>query len=63
MGLIYILICQISYPQRCAHTALEELQRTVCILYMLDMCICIFVFVYVLSYCDDKIRDFLENNW
>lgn len=29
MGLIYILICQISYPQRCAHACLEELQRTV----------------------------------
>ena len=28
-GLIYILICKTSYPQRCAHTCLEELQRTV----------------------------------
>jgi hypothetical protein len=28
MGLIYILICKASYPQRCAHTCLEELQRT-----------------------------------
>mmetsp|Transcript_9628 Transcript_9628/g.14491 ORF Transcript_9628/g.14491 Transcript_9628/m.14491 type:complete len:232 (-) Transcript_9628:201-896(-) len=28
MGLIYILICKTSYPQRCAHTCLEELQRT-----------------------------------
>lgn len=28
MGLIYILICQASYPQRCAHMGLEELQRT-----------------------------------
>ena len=29
MGLIYILICQIAYPQRCGHMCLEELQRTV----------------------------------
>lgn len=29
MGLIYILICQSNYPQRCAHMCLEELQRTV----------------------------------
>ena len=29
MGLIYIVICQLSYPQRCAHMCLEELQRTV----------------------------------
>ena len=28
MGLIYILICKLTYPQRCAHTCLEELQRT-----------------------------------
>lgn len=28
MGLIYMLICQVSYPQRCAHMGLEELQRT-----------------------------------
>mmetsp|Transcript_35693 Transcript_35693/g.33835 ORF Transcript_35693/g.33835 Transcript_35693/m.33835 type:complete len:233 (+) Transcript_35693:95-793(+) len=28
MGLIYILICQVQYPQRCAHTCLEELQRS-----------------------------------
>jgi hypothetical protein len=28
LGLIYILICQLSYPQRCAHMCLEELQRT-----------------------------------
>lgn len=28
VGLIYILICKTSYPQRCAHTCLEELQRT-----------------------------------
>jgi len=27
-GLIYILICKKNYPQRCAHTCLEELQRT-----------------------------------
>eukprot|EP00607_Mallomonas_marina_P008284 CAMPEP_0182418642 /NCGR_PEP_ID=MMETSP1167-20130531/3026_1 /TAXON_ID=2988 /ORGANISM="Mallomonas Sp, Strain CCMP3275" /LENGTH=210 /DNA_ID=CAMNT_0024592941 /DNA_START=180 /DNA_END=812 /DNA_ORIENTATION=+ len=26
--IIYILICKLSYPQRCAHTCLEELQRT-----------------------------------
>eukprot|EP00599_Poterioochromonas_sp_BG-1_P003628 CAMPEP_0173148854 /NCGR_PEP_ID=MMETSP1105-20130129/9975_1 /TAXON_ID=2985 /ORGANISM="Ochromonas sp., Strain BG-1" /LENGTH=228 /DNA_ID=CAMNT_0014063603 /DNA_START=165 /DNA_END=851 /DNA_ORIENTATION=- len=26
-GLIYILICQVSYPQRVAHACLEELQR------------------------------------
>jgi len=26
-GLIYILICKLTYPQRCAHTCLEELQR------------------------------------
>lgn len=25
---IYILICKLSYPQRCAHSCLEELQRT-----------------------------------
>jgi hypothetical protein len=29
IGLIYILICKSTYPQRCAHTCLEELQRTV----------------------------------
>ena len=29
MGLIYILICSIAYPQRCGHMCLEELQRTV----------------------------------
>ena len=29
MGMIYILICQISYPQRVSHVCLEELQRTV----------------------------------
>jgi len=28
LGLIYIVICQQSYPQRCAHMCLEELQRT-----------------------------------
>jgi hypothetical protein len=28
LGLIYILICQQLYPQRCAHACLEELQRT-----------------------------------
>eukprot|EP01038_Epipyxis_sp_PR26KG_P009136 gene9136-12322_t len=28
LGLIYIVICQASYPQRCAHMCLEELQRT-----------------------------------
>lgn len=28
LGLIYILICQINYPQRTAHACLEELQRT-----------------------------------
>lgn len=28
-ALIYILICQSSYPQRCAHMCLEEVQRTV----------------------------------
>jgi hypothetical protein len=28
MGLIYVLICAINYPQRCAHSCLEELQRT-----------------------------------
>jgi hypothetical protein len=28
MGLIYILICHVQYPQRCAHICLEELQRT-----------------------------------
>jgi hypothetical protein len=27
MGLIYILICQQNYPQRCAHACLEELNR------------------------------------
>lgn len=27
MGLIYILICAVQYPQRCAHMCLEELQR------------------------------------
>jgi tetrahydromethanopterin S-methyltransferase subunit F len=27
MGLIYILICQQNYPQRCSHACLEELQR------------------------------------
>jgi len=27
--MIYILICQVSYPQRVAHACLEELQRTV----------------------------------
>ena len=32
MGMIYILICQISYPQRVSHVCLEELQRTVMIL-------------------------------
>jgi len=26
--IIYILICQLNYPQRCAHMCLEELQRT-----------------------------------
>lgn len=26
-GLIYILICKLAYPQRCAHACLEELQR------------------------------------
>jgi hypothetical protein len=29
MGLIYILICAVSYPQRVAHACLEELQRNV----------------------------------
>ena len=29
MGLIYILICKLNYPQRVAHSCLEELQRTV----------------------------------
>jgi hypothetical protein len=29
MGLIYVLICAVNYPQRCAHSCLEELQRTV----------------------------------
>mmetsp|Transcript_30713 Transcript_30713/g.84387 ORF Transcript_30713/g.84387 Transcript_30713/m.84387 type:complete len:236 (+) Transcript_30713:42-749(+) len=28
MGLIYVLICALSYPQRCAHSCLEDLQRT-----------------------------------
>ena len=28
MSLIYILICQHNYPQRCAHSCLEELQRS-----------------------------------
>jgi hypothetical protein len=28
-GLIYVLVCAINYPQRCAHMCLEELQRTV----------------------------------
>jgi hypothetical protein len=28
LGLIYILICALNYPQRCAHMCLEELQRT-----------------------------------
>ena len=28
MGLIYILISANTYPQRCAHTCLDELQRT-----------------------------------
>ena len=28
MNLIYILICQYNYPQRCAHGCLEELQRS-----------------------------------
>lgn len=28
MELIYILICNINYPQRCAHMCLEELQRS-----------------------------------
>jgi len=28
MNLIYILICQHNYPQRCAHGCLEELQRS-----------------------------------
>lgn len=26
--IIYILVCKLTYPQRCAHTCLEELQRT-----------------------------------
>ncbi|RYG68432.1 hypothetical protein EON64_05190 [archaeon] len=29
MGLIYILICELNYPQRTAHACLEELQRSV----------------------------------
>lgn len=29
LGLIYILICELNYPQRTAHACLEELQRTV----------------------------------
>ena len=29
MGMIYILICQVTYPQRVSHVCLEELQRTV----------------------------------
>jgi len=28
MGLIYILICKLDYPQRVAHACLEELQRS-----------------------------------
>jgi hypothetical protein len=28
MGLIYVLICALTYPQRCGHNCLEELQRT-----------------------------------
>eukprot|EP00286_Rhodomonas_abbreviata_P002507 CAMPEP_0181346076 /NCGR_PEP_ID=MMETSP1101-20121128/33121_1 /TAXON_ID=46948 /ORGANISM="Rhodomonas abbreviata, Strain Caron Lab Isolate" /LENGTH=222 /DNA_ID=CAMNT_0023458137 /DNA_START=38 /DNA_END=706 /DNA_ORIENTATION=- len=28
MGLIYVMICQVAYPQRCAHMGLEELQRS-----------------------------------
>lgn len=28
MSLIYILICQHNYPQRCAHACLQELQRS-----------------------------------
>jgi hypothetical protein len=28
-GLIYVLICQVSYPQRCAHACLEEVQSEV----------------------------------
>ncbi len=29
IGLIYVMICKGTYPQRCAHACLEELQRTV----------------------------------
>jgi hypothetical protein len=39
-GLIYILICKLDYPQRVAHTCLEELQRTVRLSFFLSSCCC-----------------------
>lgn len=33
-GLIYVVVCDGKYPQRCAHMCLEELQRTVRIFFL-----------------------------